>query len=120
MPFTAVKAIAFQFKKLKYQTNYFNINSGVYIVKIDLDEYIKEAFDGRWFGETVLYSLDSMKAQLYKNLKDQKEGYWSGSTAYMIMIDYGFLVDANHENRQPKKLTRLGQIFMDEFESNKD
>jgi len=70
---------------------------------MQLDEYIKEAFLARWHGEVVTSSLDEMKKQLHKNLKDQTNGYWSGSSAYGIMVDYGFLIDAKFENHKPKK-----------------
>jgi len=83
---------------------------------LDLDDYIVKAFINRWSGNEVRSSLDKMKEQLHKNLTDQINGYWSGHTAYGIMIDYGFLIDAKHENRRPKKLTRLGTIFMKHYE----
>ena len=87
---------------------------------MDLDKYIQKAFVTRWSGIYVLSSLENMKVQLYKSLKDQINGYWSGSTAYGIMIDYGFLIDAKHENGKPKKLTELGKIFIEEFDSKND
>lgn len=38
------------------------------------------------------------------------------------MIDGGFLVDAKHKNGRPKKLTKLGELFMKLYElgSNQD
>lgn len=88
-------------------------------MKIDLDEYIEEAFKSRWVGESVLSSLENMKAQLYKNLKNQIDGYWSGHTAYHLMIDYGFLIDAKHENGKRKNLTRLGVLFIEDYLATK-
>ena len=85
---------------------------------MDLDKYITEAFQCRWHGQHVTDSLDEMKRQLYKNLTDQTNGYWSGSSAYGIMVDYGFLIDAKFENHKPKKLTKLGELFFKQFESS--
>lgn len=82
-------------------------------MNLNLDEYIKEAFLARWCGDEVRESLDSMKAQLFKNLHDQVSGYWSGHSAYGIMRDYGFLINEKHVNGKPKKLTRLGEMFME-------
>ena len=82
----------------------------------DLNKHIWQAFASRWVGESVTRDLDSMKAQLYKSLKDQTNGCWSGHTAYHIMVDYGFIVDKKHVNGEPKKLTKLGEFFIKEYE----
>lgn len=84
-------------------------------MNLDLDEYIQKAFELRWCGEHVRTSLDEMKKQLHKNLTDQTNGYWSGGSAYGIMVDFGFLIDAKHVNNKPKKLTELGKIFMNSY-----
>lgn len=81
-------------------------------MNLDLNDYIEEAFLSRWCGDAVRTSLDEMKSQLRKNLTDQINGYWSGHSAYGIMVDYGFLIDAKHVNGKPKILTKLGEIFM--------
>lgn len=59
-------------------------------------------------------SLEEAKKQLRKNLSDQINGYWSGSTAYWIMTHGGFLIDA--PSGQEKKLTALGEMFMKSME----
>lgn len=82
-----------------------------------VDQLIYNMFSQRWVGESVTESLQAMKDQLYKNLFDQIRGYWSGHTAYHIMIDGGFLVDDKHVNRKPKKLTELGKMFMQRYEA---
>jgi len=82
---------------------------------MNLDQYIKDAFLTRWYGKSVTSNLDGMKKELHKNLKDQTNGYWSGSSAYGIMRDYGFLIDSKFENHKPKKLTKLGEIFMNDY-----
>lgn len=76
-----------------------------------IDELISELFKG-WVGPAS-ESLEMSKQQLHKNLSDQVAGYWSGSTAYWIMTHGGFLVDA--PSGKPKKLTALGQMFMNEM-----
>ena len=55
-----------------------------------------------------------MKAQLYKNLNDQLNGYWSGSTAYFIMTHGGFLKDSKKSTN--KSLTALGELFIKDYE----
>lgn len=76
-----------------------------------IDQIIYELFSSRWTGESVTCSLEAMKKQLYKNLTDQVNGYWSGHTAYQIMIDGGFLIDAPNTTGKPKQLTKLGELF---------
>lgn len=57
-----------------------------------------------------------MRKQLYKNLKDQLNGYLSGSSAYSIMVYGGFLVDSKSGTK--KELTELGERFIKDFEEN--
>ena len=80
-----------------------------------MDGMIFELFTERWCGEAVTENIDTMRSQLHKSLRDQTAGYWSGHTAYWIMVDGGFLEDAKYVNRRPKILTDLGQKFMEEF-----
>jgi hypothetical protein len=79
----------------------------------ELDEFISDIFNKYWCGEHVLSSLENMKAQLHKNLTDQLNGYWSGHSAYMIMVKGGFLLDA--DRKATKELTMLGEKFMKDF-----
>lgn len=83
---------------------------------MNMDDYISIAFKENWTGNHVLSSVENMKSQLYKNLTDQINGYWSGHTAYFIMVNYGFLIDSKHVNKKPKKLTVFGEIFMAKYE----
>ncbi len=82
-----------------------------------IDNIIKKMFEENWSGKSTIKSIDTMKKQLYKNLNDQLNGYWSGSTAYYIMTRGGFLIDAKRGTK--KELTELGKIFMDEYNKPK-
>lgn len=85
----------------------------------DIDKIIHKLFSDRWTENLSKAPIENMRKQLHKNLLDQTRGYWSGHTAYHIMIDGGFLVDAKSSTY--KKLTALGQMFMDNFKlENKD
>lgn len=75
-----------------------------------IDKIIYNLFDKYWCGESTLKSLDTMKKQLHKNLSNQMQAYWSGSTAYSIMVTGGFLVDGQKGTN--KSLTSRGQVFM--------
>lgn len=55
-----------------------------------------------------------MRKQLYKNLKDQLNGYWSGHSAYSIMVHGGFLINSKRGTK--KQLTSLGEKFIEDFE----
>lgn len=66
------------------------------------DEVIYKLFSTYWVG-TQQDNLELAKKQLYKNLTDQVNGYWSGSTAYYIMTTGGFLIDGKKGTK--KKLT---------------
>ena len=80
-----------------------------------IDKVIFELFTSRWCGEEVTASLGAMQSQLYKSLTDQVNGWWSGHTAYHIMIDGGFLVDA--KSNTSKKLTALGREFVSQYDN---
>ncbi|MGI2108427.1 hypothetical protein ACRN9C_03355 [Shewanella frigidimarina] len=85
---------------------------------ISIDDLILDLFEKHWYG-TQSENLELAKKQLHKNLTDQVNGYWSGHTAYHIMTHGGFLVDSKRKRvgnaglAEGKKLTALGQIFMD-------
>lgn len=80
-----------------------------------IDKVIHQLFTTRWSGDLSNGSIEDMRAQLYKSLNDQINGLWSGHTAYHIMIDGGFLIDAKHS--ESKKLTAFGKLFMKEQET---
>lgn len=82
------------------------------------DEIIKALFSSRWSGNLSAAPIEDMRKQLHKNLQNQIDGYWSGQTAYSIMVDGGFLVDSKRERIEDtgmakgKRLTLLGEKFM--------
>ena len=84
-----------------------------------IDKIIHELFSTRWTDDLNNSPIEDMRNQLYKNLKNQVDGFWSGHTAYHIMVDGGFIVDSKRvysedSNRaKGKKLTSLGKMFMD-------
>lgn len=88
----------------------------------DTDKIIHEMFSARWSGHLSQAPIEDMRKQLHKNLADQVRGYWSGSTAYSIMVDGGFLVDSKRiqikdsNMAKGKKLTALGKMFMESME----
>ena len=75
-----------------------------------MNNIIRELFLSRWVGKHVLSSTKNMREQLHKNLTDQVSGYWSGHTAYHLMVDGGFLLDGDKSSN--KKLTPLGDLFI--------
>jgi len=84
----------------------------------DIDEIIHKLFSTRWSGDLSKSPIEAMRKQLHKNLKNQVDGYWSGHSAYGIMVDGGFLIDSKRKRKpngmaEGKKLTELGKIFMD-------
>ncbi len=79
-----------------------------------LNEIIEDMFNTYWHGEDTLSSIENMRKQLYKNLQDQLNGFWSGKSAYSIMTKGGFLVDSKSGTK--KELTELGKKFMQDFE----
>ena len=84
----------------------------------EIDKIIFKLFASRWTGDLCNSPVKDMRKQLQKNLKNQVDGYWSGHTAYHIMVDGGFLIDSKRENisgtnmAKGKKLTLLGEMFM--------
>ena len=92
---------------------------------ISIDDLILDLFVKHWYG-TQSEHLELAKKQLHKNLTDQVNGYWSGHTAYFIMTHGGFLVDSKRiavpgtNKSKGKKLTALGQMFMDSMATKCD
>ena len=84
----------------------------------DINKIIHQMFSTRWSGDLNNSPIEDMRKQLHKNLQNQIDGYWSGHTAYHIMVDGGFLIDSKRKRikdmgmAEGKKLTALGQMFM--------
>jgi len=57
----------------------------------EIDKVIFDLFNDRWVERNpfVTKSINTMKKQLHKNLSNQVDGYWSGHTAYNLMVDGG-------------------------------
>ncbi|MBM68178.1 MAG: hypothetical protein CME43_01930 [Haliea sp.] len=83
-----------------------------------IDMIISDLFKNRWSGNLAEGNLDEQKRQLFKTLKDQTMGYWSGHTAYHIAVDGGFLIDGKRCTY--KKVTRLGAIFIEQYLKEND
>ena len=77
------------------------------------DEYVNELFKGTNFGRPINECVNKKREQLAKTLRDQVAGYWSGHTAYNIVVHGGLLIDA--KSSEPKQLTDLGRDFLAEF-----
>lgn len=76
------------------------------------DEYINSLFEGTRFGECVDNCVKEKRKLIVKTLRNQLDGYWSGHTAYQIVIQGGFLHDAKTDEQ--KHLTALGAAFLEE------
>ena len=76
------------------------------------DNFINRLFDGARFGCRIDGSVEEKRKQIAKTLRDQVAGFWSGHTAYHIVIDGGFLKDA--KSGEEKQLTALGEAFLSE------
>ncbi|ENH0540580.1 hypothetical protein ABVS17_001196 [Vibrio parahaemolyticus] len=83
-----------------------------------IDQIIHELFSTRWVGSLSYGPIKSQRLQLYKNLKDQLKGYWTGHTAYWMLVTGGFIVDG--PRGKAKVLTVLGSMFKEEMESIND
>lgn len=77
-----------------------------------IDSIIEPLFKARWSGALSDAPVSEMRDQLFKTLRDQTMGYWSGHTAYNIAVDGGFLV--NDKKGANKRLTSLGAMFVEQ------
>ena len=77
------------------------------------DEYVNQLFDGTNFGEVINNCVTEKRKQIHKTLTNLRAGYWSGHTAYHIVLHGGFIKDG--KRGQPKELTDLGHAFMSQF-----
>ena len=75
------------------------------------DKFINDLFAGTNFGSAVNDSVDKKRELIAKTLHNQINGFWSGHTAYHIVVEGGFLIDA--KSGEQKKLTALGQAFIE-------
>lgn len=78
--------------------------------KVVSDDYINELFEGTKFGDTIDNSVIERRKLIKKTLRNQLDGYWSGHTAYGIIVHGGFLLDT--KVGRPKFLTALGEAFL--------
>lgn len=78
------------------------------------DEFINKLFENTNFGTVINGCVQAKRDQLAKNLRDQVNGYWSGSTAYHLMVNGGFLKDGKSSTY--KELTALGAEFMKDYQ----
>jgi len=81
----------------------------------DINKIIKKLFSERWTKNLADAPIEEQREQLFKTLTDQTGGYWSGHTAYHLAVDGGFLIDSGR--RSKKKLTTLGEMFMESMKS---
>lgn len=86
-----------------------------------INEIISKLFKDRWSANLADATIEEQREQLYKNLVDQINGYWSGNTAYHILVDGGFIIDAKRIRDEDgqckgKRLTELGKMFKAEME----
>jgi hypothetical protein len=83
----------------------------------EIDQIIFDMFNERWVEKNpfITKDINSMKKQLHKNLSNQIDGYWSGHTAYHLMVDGGFLIDSKPGT--DKRLTALGELFMRDYKT---
>lgn len=80
------------------------------------DELIYKLFNENWIGPQR-DDLELAKETLYNGLKEQQQGYWAGHTKYYIMVQGGFLTDGKKGTN--KKLTTLGEMFVEMMEQQK-
>lgn len=91
----------------------------------NINKVIHHLFTTRCSGDLCNASIKDMRKQLQKNLQNQVDGFWSGHTAYHIMIDGGFLIDSKRKRIkgtgmcEGKKLTAFGELFMDSMKKGK-
>jgi hypothetical protein len=78
------------------------------------DDYVNSLFEGANFGAKINGDVAEKRKQIAKTLRDQVNGYWSGHTAYHIVVDGGFLHDS--KSGTEKKLTTLGRQFLAEHD----
>ncbi len=82
-----------------------------------IDSIIEPLFKSRWSGDLSSAPVSEMRSQLFKTLRDQTMGYWSGHTAYNIAVDGGFLID--DKKGANKRLTSLGAMFVEQEQLRK-
>jgi hypothetical protein len=80
--------------------------------KVLSDDFINQLFECTNFGEAINNCVEMKRKQIAKTLQNQVDGYWSGHTAYHIVVNAGFLKDGKRSTH--KELTALGVAFLQE------
>ena len=83
------------------------------------DDFVNNLFEGLNFGGHINGSVEEKRKQIAKTLRDQVNGYWSGHTAYHLVVNAGFLHDAKREVGVGKTLTAFGVAFMQNHQSKR-
>jgi hypothetical protein len=77
------------------------------------DQEINELFSNTNFGDKINNCVKAKRQQINKTLTDLISGYWSGHTAYNIVLKGKLIIDSSKGTA--KELTPLGLSFMNEF-----
>ena len=83
-----------------------------------IDSIIEPLYKTRWSGDLSDAPVSEMRDQLFKTLRDQTMGYWSGHAAYNIAVDGGFLI--NDKKGANKRLSSLGAMFVEQEQLRKE
>ena len=78
------------------------------------DKFINSLFKGTNFGETINNNIEAKRKLIAKTLRNQVHGYWSGHTAYSIVVRGGLLKDSKRGS--DKELTAFGVDFLQSFD----
>ncbi len=74
---------------------------------------LNEMFFGTRFGGEVDNSIPGKRRLISKTLQNLVDGFWSGHTAYHIVLNGGFILDG--KRGESKKLTKLGRDFLEQY-----
>ena len=77
------------------------------------DLEINTLFSHTNFGDKINHCVNEKRKQIHKTLTDLSAGYWSGHTAYHLVLKAKLIVDG--KTRTAKELTPLGLAFINEF-----
>jgi len=81
------------------------------------DEYINNLFKGTNFGDPINKCVVKKREQIAKTLRNLRDGYWAGHTAYHIVVNGGLIEDG--KKSEAKVLTELGELFLKDIYLNK-
>ena len=84
--------------------------------RVITDDEIIDLFEGTNFGDKINNCAKMKRRELFKSVRDKQNGYWTGHTAFNIMLNAGLVQNGLASNKT--NLTTRGYNFLNQEAHN--